>query len=882
MKALRTCDERFSRFEAIPALKRVLAKLTVLSSTDQRHPNPHQRKNGIRVSNFSLALFATMLFFQSTTSFAQRSAANDSARNIAKHTAAMTKLPGYFNLFWEEKTGKLWLEIARFNEEFLYQVSLASGVGSNPIGLDRGQLGGEHVVYFERVGPKILLVQPNYKFRALSEDAAERHTVRESFAPSILWGFKIAAEENGRVLVDATDFFLRDAHGVMDQLKNTGQGNFNLSADRSAFYLPHTKSFPENTEVEVTLTFTASEPGHLVRATIPTAQALTVRQHHSLVKLPGPGYKPRAFDPRVSSDALVFSDYASPIASPLHQRWIYRFRLQKKEPHAALSEAVQPIVYYLDPGVPEPIRSALLEGASWWNVCFEAAGFRNAFRVELLPEGVDPMDIRYNVIHWTHRSTRGWSYGSFVSDPRTGEIIKGNVNLGSLRVRQDYLIAAGLVTRYDQSSRKHCEMAALPAMDYLDALATNVDPVAMALARLRQLSAHEVGHTIGFAHNFAASTYGRASVMDYPAPLVKITPEGKLDLADAYAVGCGAYDIFSVKYAYSDFPPGTDEKIELQKIVADGIAQGLLFLTDHDARPPGAANPLANLWDNGSDMVGELRHEMKVRAIGLKTFGATALPQNTPLALLEETLVPLYLHHRYQLEATMKLIGGMHYRYAVNGEAQTHNEIVPPKQQKEALAAVLETLAPAALALPEELLRQLLPRPHGYGAHQELFAQRTAPAFDYINMATTAADMTVSLLLEPNRAGRIVEFHAREGNFPGWHEVLRELLAATWQERENNEPRATIKRGVERVVLDRMIELATNPAASAEVRAITLLKLEELATYLKSSMTYAQPTVREAHYKMALRDIERVLNSPERVHERTAPLPAPPGAPIGQ
>ena len=816
-------------------------------------------------------------------SHAQRNAAPvDSAMTIAQHTRAMSKLPGYFNLFWEEKNGKLWLEITRFNEEFLYQVSLASGVGSNPIGLDRGQLGGEHVVYFERVGPKILLVQPNYKFRALSDDPAERKTVRESFANSILWGFKVAAEENGKVLVEATDFFLRDAHGVIEQLKNTGQGSFSLSADRSAFYLSHTKSFPENTEIEVTLTFTSSEPGRLVRATLPTPHALTVRQHHSFVKLPGPGYKPRAFDPRVGCIELTFSDYASPIAAPLHRRWIHRFRLQKKDPSAATSEAVKPIVYYLDPGVPEPIRSALLEGASWWNQAFEAAGFHHAFRVELLPEGADPMDIRYNVIHWTHRSTRGWSYGGFVADPRTGEIIKGNVNLGSLRVRQDYLIAAGLTTRYDQSDRMHCEMGALPAMDYLDALATTEEPVAMALARLRQLSAHEVGHTIGFAHNFAASTYGRASVMDYPAPLVKITSEGKLDLSDAYAVGGGAYDAFAVKYAYSDFPPGANEQTELQKIVDAALAQGLIFLTDHDARPAGAANPVANLWDNGKDLIAELRHEMKVREIGLKTFGPKALPQGAPLALLEEALVPLYLHHRYQLEATMKLIGGLHYAYAVKGEAQTQNEIVPAKQQQEALVAVLETLSPAALSLPEELLRQLLPRPHGYEAHQELFAKRTAPAFDLINMAATAADMTVSLLLEPNRAARVAEFHARNAKYFGWHEVLDELLAATWKAPEGNDTRAAIKRGVERVVVDRMIDLVTNNDASAEVRAITTLKLEALAAYLQSSLQYSQPTAREAHFKMALRDIQRVLNSPERPHDRTAPSAAPPGAPIGQ
>ncbi len=902
MKALSACVKILLRhFLKIPPLrgvpldivngrlKRLDAK-PIASEFHRRHeqhpPNPPQGGNFMtlrRALRFMSCVFALALIGLATLGFAQRAPTNaDTPATISSHTSAMTKLPGFFNLYWEEKTGKLWLEIERFHEEFLYQVSLASGVGSNPIGLDRGQLGAGRVVYFERIGPKVLLVQPNYKFRAISEDAAERRAVQESFAGSILWGFEISAEENGKVLVEATDFFLSDAHGVVEQLKNTGQGNFSLNASRSALYLPRTKSFPNNTEVEVTLTFTSNEPGDLVTATIPTAHALTVRQHHSLVKLPGPDYKPRAFDPRSGCIEMTFSDYATPIASPLHRRWIFRHRLQKKDPSATLSEAVQPIVYYLDPGVPEPIRSALLEGAAWWNKSFEAAGYQNAFRVELLPEGADPMDVRYNVIHWTHRATRGWSYGSFVADPRTGEIIKGNVNLGSLRVRQDYLIAAGLMTRYDQNRRMQCEMAALPAMDYLDALATTDDPVAMSLARLRQLSAHEVGHTLGFTHNFAASTYGRASVMDYPAPLVKITSNNELDLSDAYRVGCGEFDAFMVKYAYSDFPPGVDEHVELQKLVNEAQAQGLLFITDHDARPAGAAHPLANLWDNGNDMIAELRHEMKVRALGLKTFSENALPQGTPLALLEEALVPLYLHHRYQLEATAKMIGGMNYTYAVTGEAQTQYEIIQPKQQEEALKAVLETLSPSALTLPEDLLRRLLPRPHGYESHRELFAKRTAPVFDLINMAATAADMTVSLLLEPKRAARVLEFHARNAKYPGWNEILDALIAATWKEHEGNDTKEAIKRGVERVVLDRMIDLTRNEEAGAEVRGLTMLKLEELAAHIQSSLQYSQPIQKEAHFKMALRDIQRVLNSPERPYDRTSPPPAPPGAPIGQ
>ncbi|HKE02790.1 MAG TPA: DUF5117 domain-containing protein, partial [Blastocatellia bacterium] len=566
-------------------------------------------------------------------------------KTITAKTAGLLKVDGYIPLYWDAGAGKMLMEISRFNTELLYQVSLPAGVGSNPIGLDRGQLGGTCVVYFERVGPKVLMIQPNYRYRALSDDEAERRAVADSFARSVIWGFKVEAADGDRVLVDATAFFLRDAHGVAERLRGSRQGSYRFDESRSAFYLPRTKGFPKNTEVETIITLAGEEPGALLRGVTPTANSVTVRQHHSFVELPDADYKPRAYDPRVSAMPMMFYDYASPFNEPIEKRWIRRHRLRKRDPNAAVSEVVKPIVYYVDNGAPEPIRSALLEGASWWAQAFEAAGFKNAFRVEVLPADADPMDVRYNMINWVHRSTRGWSYGSSISDPRTGEIIKGNVTLGSLRIRQDVLLGTGMIPPLTAQSERdgmedHCEAGDSPEMDYL-AIASIGDPAtdsaAMALARIRQLSAHEVGHTLGFSHNFAASSYGRASVMDYPAPWVEIK-NGKLDLSNAYAVGIGEYDKFSVKFAYAEFNHEADEKEELEKIVQKGIAGGMLFIDDGDARGVSTAHPLASVWDNGSDAIATLRHEMEVRRIGLKNFGLNNIAAGQPLSALEAKL----------------------------------------------------------------------------------------------------------------------------------------------------------------------------------------------------------------------------------------------------
>ena len=810
---------------------------------------------------------------------------NAQENTIAAKTAALQKIDGYVPLYWDQSTGKMLMEISRFNTEFLYQVSLQTGVGSNPIGLDRGQLGNTHVVFFERIGPKVLMIEPNYRYRAITDDAAERRAVEESFARSVLWGFKVEASDGNRVLVDATAFFMRDAHGVIDRLRQTRQGQYRYDDSRSAFYLPRTKGFPKNTEVETLLTFSIEgDPGPLVRDTVPTAQAVTVREHHSIVELPDAAYSPRRLDPRVGVFGIDFYDYATPITEAIEQRWIARHRLQKKDPSRAVSEPVKPIIYYVDNGTPEPVRSALIEGAAWWNEAFEAAGFRNAFQVRVLPADADPMDVRYNMINWVHRSTRGWAYGSSITDPRTGEIIKGNVTLDSLRARQDYLLATGLVPdKKTAQGQDYCQFGMAAELEYLALLDPATDPGAMALARIRQLSAHEVGHTLGLAHNFAASTYNRASVMDYPAPMVEIK-NGKLDLSNAYARGIGAYDKFAIKFAYSEFPKGADERAELERIISEGIGAGMLFISDADARPAGAAHPLANLWDNGPDPVAMLRHEMEVRRVGLASFGLNNIREGMPLAMLEAKLLPLYLHHRYQLQAAVKSLGGVYYTYSVrtpSGPSPARvREIVPAARQREAMAAVLDCLDPNELAIPARILELIPPRAFGYeGGTTELFTKRTDPVFDPIASATIAADFAISGLLQHQRAARLIEFHARDRANPDFKDVVDALITRTWKTAGARDSyQAAISRAVQSLAVTRLMDLAANADAAPQVRATATEALRELSEYLK---TPSQDATGAAHRRATRDDIERFLTRPDQPRKQTAPIAPPPGDPIG-
>ena len=779
---------------------------------------------------------------------------------IEQKTEGMEVLDGFFPMYWDGDAGTLWMEIARFDSDLLYIRSLAAGVGSNDIGLDRGQIGASAIVRFERVGPKVLMVQPNQRFRVETANPDELRALEEAFATSVLWGFTVEAETDGVVLVDVTSFVLRDAHGAANQLP----GTYRLDESRSAVYLPRTRGFPQNTELEATLTFTGDGRGSgrgfgrgSIRSVAPTAQAVTMRQHHSFVELPDDGYTPRPYDPRAGYGAMSYDDYGARLGEPMTKRFLRRHRLEKRDPTAAVSEAVEPIVYYLDRGTPEPVRSALLEGARWWNQAFEAAGYRDAFQVRMMPEGADNLDVRYNVIQWVHRSTRGWSYGNSVTDPRTGEIIKGHVSLGSLRVRQDYLLAEGLLSPYRNGNEEASELAQ------------------MALARIRQLSAHEVGHTLGLGHNYYASSKGRISVMDYPHPLVTVNQDGVFDLSDAYDVGIGDWDKVAITYGYQDFTERADAPAALDRALADAWDNDIRYMTGQDTD----ANPRVHIWANGTDPATELNRMMDVRRAALERFGEGAVRNGTPLALLEEALVPLFLHHRFQIDAAASTLGGLDYIYAFRGDGRDPVSVIPAADQRAALRALMRTLQPGELTIPESVIDLIPPRPAGFGRHRELFPRYTGSMFDRVTPSVVVADITVSNILQPARSARLVEQHALDDEIPGLVEVIETLLETTFDEVSSDRYEAEVERAVQRVVVDRLIRLGS-VAPMPQVRAVSAFWLADLLERIHESTGRGDVEAR-AHVGALGRDITRFLNRPGGITEPRDGPAAPPGSPIG-
>jgi len=807
-------------------------------------------------------LFITLICitFNSKLSYSQDKS-KDQVPQIKDKVAGMEKISGYFDFYYDSKADKIFLEVDKFEIEFLYVNSLPAGVGSNDIGLDRGQLGNTRIVKFQRFGPKVMLTHVNYGYRAITDNPDEKKAVEQAFAQSIIGGFKIEAETRDRLLIDLTDFLIRDAHNVIGRLKSREQGNYSLDKSRSAIYMEMTKNFPQNTEFEVILTYSGNATGGLIRSVTPTPGAITLRQHHSFVQLPDNNYKPRVFDPRAGYGRISYLDYATPISEPIRKQFIARHRLRKKDPSAAVSAAQEPIIYYLDRGAPEPIRSALLDGARWWNQAFEAAGYKDAFQVKILPEGADPMDVRYNLIQWVHRSTRGWSYGSSVRDPRTGEIIKGHVSLGSLRVRQDFLIAEGLLAPYEDGETVPSEMEE------------------MALARLRQLAAHEVGHTLGLSHNYAASVNNRASVMDYPHPMIKLDTNGKIDLSDAYDVNIGEWDKVAITYGYQDFPEGSNEAESLNKILNDAYAEGLRFISDQDARPTGGAHPNAHLWDNGTHPADELNHIMKVRAVALGNFSEKNIRNGFPMATLEEVLVPIYFLHRYQIEAAAKMVGGQSYNYALRGDGQLVTEIVDGEDQRKALDALLNTLTPEELAISENILQLIPPRALGYNRGRENFKVRTGLTFDPLGAAETAANMTVSFIFHPQRSARLIEYHSRNNSYPGLSEVIDKVISHTWKSSRKAGYPGEIQNVVDQVVLQNLMKMAANENATSQTKAISLLKLDDLKTWLQEQLSRVKDDSRKAHYKMAIYQIEQFKRDPKDV--KYTPLSPPAGSPIG-
>ena len=761
------------------------------------------------------------------------------------------KYEGLIPFYYNENTDEIHLEISKLNTELLYVNALSEGVGSNDIGLDRGQLGSGVVVKFVKAGNKLLLIQPNQNYRAVTENVEEKQSVKEAFAKSILYGFIITEEKNNKFLINATNFLMRDAHGVADRLASNNQGNYRLDKSKSAFYLERTKAFPKNVEFDLMLTFSGKPKGYNIQSVTPNASLVTVHQHHSFVELPDNKYKPRVYDPRCGSWQMTYLDYATPVDQSIRKRFIYRHRLEKKNPNAKISEAVEPIIYYLDRGTPEPVRSALLEGGRWWNQAFEAIGYKDAFQLKMLPKDADPLDVRYNVIQWVHRSTRGWSYGGNISDPRTGEILKGHVSLGSLRIRQDFLIAQALQAPYAKGKSE-------------DKFALE-----MALARIRQLSAHEIGHTLGFAHNFAASTNERSSVMDYPHPKLTLKND-KIDFSKAYDNKIGAWDKITVAYAYQDFP--SKEKEGLVKILDEASQKGLRFISDADARPKGSAHAYAHLWDNGKSASEELKNILEIRNKSIKNFSIDNIKSNQPYSVLEDVFVPLYFLHRYQTDAASKLIGGLDYTYAVKGQKDIVVKRIKGNVEREALQQLLRTIDVNEIAVPKRLLALFPPRAYGYNRTRESFKSKSGVAFDPYGAVQTNVAFTLDYLFHPERVNRLLQHYNIDNSQLGLDEMLTTVIKNSFKKEYNDSYYNGLHNVVKKEILSNLFYLY-NSTIYFEGKAIVNEKINSIAMDLKNS-----DKVIDKEFLLLINDFK---SNPSKYNKKPKALKIPDGSPIG-
>ena len=805
--------------------------------------------SGITMKTIRLITSIAIIFFCFMTANA---VAN--VKSIADFTNGMLKVDGYFTFYYDKQNDQIFLQIEQQNEPFLFQSSLPRGLGSNDIGLDRGQLGSTRVVQFESYGNKVLLTQLNMDYRANSDNRAEQKSVEEAFAKSVIYGFEIKAKDRGTVIIDYTPFLLSDIHGVAKTLKSRKQGSYRPVKNRSAVHFAKSKSFPKNTELESIVSFTGTNPGQYVRQIAPDSENITVHMHHSLIKLPDDKYQARRFHPFSGYWSISHKDYAVSLDESMDVKVIPRHRLDKSTP----------ITYYLDPGTPEPVRTALLEGARWWSTAFEEAGFKDGFIVKMLPEHADPMDVRYNTIQWVHRATRGWSYGSSVIDPRTGEIIKGHVTLGSLRVRHDYLLGQGLTGPFN------------------DGAESNTDKIKeMALARIRQLAAHEVGHTLGIAHNFAASANNRASVMDYPHPFVELI-DGKIDLSNAYAEGIGEWDKYVIKYGYQKFENPEQEAKALASLISSTQDKGLLYMSDSDARPTSGAHPTGHLWDNGKDAAAELTRVMQVRGVALKNFGLNNLAFDRPISDLQEILMPIYFYHRYQTTAAVKLIGGVNYDYVVkerdSKSSATNARTVSFEHQSQALSALLATLQNENLTLPKSIISLIPPKAYGNYRNRESGPTKTGLAFDPVTLASAAANHTLSSLLNSARLTRIAQQSNLNSKYWTVGEYLQTILQNTIKQPSSAGLNSAVQQRVNAVTIELMMSRLLAESTPIEVKSDLFNELSQLNEWLKKESHNASSGQR-GFYRLLSHHLSWYFE-----HRKWLPLvdlsKMPPGSPI--